>query len=479
MTSSNSILRDRATRPTLLVIAALGALGSIPVRAGDVLPGSDLIFTPAPGAPPYTAMVVVPPMPAGAFGAGSDPFPGVPPPGLPLMGLPVDGTPALDPLMGHGIPGQSDTIIMRPVPASFGGLCPAQVTIPIEIVALNLVSCQPITVTFGGGASSVEYEVRVCLSLTGPQQQGQMTIFHDSLDGGTFVSFLPVRGRLMFAKCNPNAGPGVVSPPDFDPHTVLLTTPTPGDWVHQAPPTAGVMSSPGGSVDHDCLGTTPQIPYPPTSNFVPAFASLGGSCTAPGTNNAKHLTSEEEALAKHGILPPNRAPGTQGGFGDGSMGPCPCLNNSTVAGRGCQHSESVAVYGGAGALLFATGSNRLANDAIGNSQSLTLRALEMRRPPTVCVFWQGTAALAVPVIAGDGLRFLGGALRRIGIKPGCNGKSSYGAGLLDVPVSVSGLLPAAGGTRHYQVAYRDGNPVHCFPNETVNWTNMITIPWIP
>jgi hypothetical protein len=239
------------------------------------------------------------------------------------------------------------------------------------------------------------------------------------------------------------------------------------------------MSSPGGVVDHDCLPATLPIPYPPTTNFVPAYASLGGNCTAPGTFQAKHLTSEEEALAKHGILPPNRPPGPLGGFGDGSMGPCPCGNNSAVPGRGCQHSDSIGAYGGAGALLFATGSNRLANDVVGNPESLTLRALEMRRPPTVCVFWQGTASVAVGIIAGDGLRFIAGALRRVGIKPGCNGKSSYGGNLLDVPVSVSGLVPAVGGTRFYQVAFRDGNPAWCLPAETVNWTNMVEVPWIP
>ncbi|MFN0008097.1 MAG: hypothetical protein ACKVXR_09340 [Planctomycetota bacterium] len=478
MTSTNNIHRDRASRPTLLVIAALCALGSIPVRAGDVMPGSDLLFTPAPGPAPYTAMVVVPPMPAGAFGAGSDPFPGVPPPGLPLMGLPLDGTPPLDPVMGHGIPGQSDTIVNRLTVAPFP-VCPGVQTIPIELVALNLVSVQPITVTFGGGASSAQWEVRVCRSLTGPQQQGQMTITHDSLDGGTFTSFLPVRGRLMFAKCNPNSGPGLASPPDLDPHIVTLMTPVPAPWVHQAPPTSGVMSSPGGVVDHDCLPTTVPTPYPPTSNFVPAFASVGGNCTAPGVAQHKELTREEEMLARHGILPPNRAPGTQSGFGDGSMGNCPCLNNSTVPGRGCQHSDSAGAFGGAGGLLFATGKASVAVDAGGGPESLTLRAIEMRRPPTVCVFWQGTVALAVPVIAGDGLRFIGGALRRIGIKPGCNGKASYGAGLLDVPVSVSGLIPAAGGTRHYQVAFRDGAPAFCLPAETVNWTNMVSIPWNP
>jgi hypothetical protein len=103
----------------------------------------------------------------------------------------------------------------------------------------------------------------------------------------------------------------------------------------------------------------------------------------------------------------------------------------------------------------------------------------MRRPPTICVFWQGNAVLAAPVVAGDGLRHITSGLRRVGIKPGCNGKASYGAGVLDIPVSVSGLVPAAGGTRHYQVAYRDGAPAFCLPVETVNWTNMVSIPWTP
>jgi len=160
------------------------------------------------------------------------------------------------------------------------------------------------------------------------------------------------------------------------------------------------------------------------------------------------------------------------------MGGCPCGNNSVVPGRGCQHSDSVAVYGGAGALLFATGTNSVAVDTGGGPEALTLRAIEMRRPPTVCVFWQGNTSLAVGVFAGDGLRFITTSLRRIGTKDGCNGKSSYGALLGDVPVAVSGLVPAVGGTRHYQVAYRDGFAPFC-PPQSINWTNMVSIPWIP
>ena len=95
------------------------------------------------------------------------------------------------------------------------------------------------------------------------------------------------------------------------------------------------------------------------------------------------------------------------------------------------------------------------------------------------MFWQGNTLLAAPVIAGDGLRFIATGLRRIGIKSGCNGKASYGAGLGDLPVAVSGVVPAVGGSRHYQVAYRDGAPLHCLPNETVNWTNVVSLPWVP
>lgn len=459
---------------TLLAIAALCALGTIPVRADNILPGGDLIFTPAPGPAPYTARVIVPPMPGGAFGVGSDPFPGVPAPGVPLMGIPLEGTPPLDPFAGHGIPGQSDTIVRRlsNAPLVCGG---PPMTVPIQIVALNLVSCQPITVTFGG--TPVLYEVRVCLSLTGTQQQGQMVIGQTTINGGSFSSTLPVRGRLMFAKCNPKTGPGLVNPPDLDPHTVTLLTPAPASWTtnNMGLP---VVSSPGGVVDHDCLGTTAPIPYPATSNFIPGVADIGGTCGAGGAPG-KQITNEEEALARHGVLPPNAQPGAQGGFGDGTMGPCPCGNNSTVAGRGCQHSESVGAYGGAGGLLFATGTTSVAVDSGGGFQSLTLRALDLRRPPTICVFWQGNTLLAAGVIASDGLRFVNGGLRRIGIKAGCNGKVSYGAGLGDIPVAVAGLVPVAGASRSYQVAYRDGAPAFCLVNQSVNWTNAVSIPWAP
>lgn len=45
-------------------------------------------------------------------------------------------------------------------------------------------------------------------------------------------------------------------------------------------------------------------------------------------------------------------------------------------------------------------------------------------------------------------------------------------------LSVSGFVPASGGTRHDQVRYRDGSPVFC--NASIyNWTNGHTIVWTP
>jgi hypothetical protein len=78
----------------------------------------------------------LPPLPAAYFGPGSDPFEGQ----VALVGQPPE------------IPGQcADTLIARTADAYYP-IVPDSATIPTEIVALNLVSSTPITVTTGGGA---------------------------------------------------------------------------------------------------------------------------------------------------------------------------------------------------------------------------------------------------------------------------------------------------------------------------------------
>ena len=97
------------------------------------------------------------------------------------VSLPVIG---FVPLMGNPIgPGDTDTIIHRT-----GGLADGDIgTIPVELVALSLVSANPVDMS-GGNL----YDVHVKLD-PGNASTGHIDILtHDDAPGGTFDSFFDV-----------------------------------------------------------------------------------------------------------------------------------------------------------------------------------------------------------------------------------------------------------------------------------------------
>ena len=166
-----------------------------------IAPGLDLFMTPS-------AFALVP-LPPGFFAPGSDPFGGpmVLQGGPPLVASsPIIFTPA-GPLTGGSlsqvvipVATGGDTSVRRLGPANLpdGG----SDTVPIELVALSLVSVNPITVTYNGGMNPEQWIVQ--MTVPGPQPMGSMTISRiGSSDGGTFTSQLPVRPQLIFTRVNP------------------------------------------------------------------------------------------------------------------------------------------------------------------------------------------------------------------------------------------------------------------------------------
>jgi hypothetical protein len=80
-----------------------------------------------------------------------------------------------------------------------------------------------------------------------------------------------------------------------------------GGWSHT--PEFGIMSSPGGIVDHDCNMGTPPVPFPPTTpNFFPGI--LWGGCAgcaaeaagAPGKIVLQHNATAKGANGSHGVV---------------------------------------------------------------------------------------------------------------------------------------------------------------------------------
>jgi len=165
------------------------------------------------------------------------------------------------PLRGNAIgPGNTDTIVER-----LDGINPFNVgdtdTIDIEIVALSLVSVDPITI------GTADFDLDVTLS-GNPQVIGSMTITHGQPNGGTFSAVLPVDTIVTLTD--------VSNPLNTFNVPFIDTFTSNGLWSHF--PAAGDQ--------HTVLL--------PSGGFHPGVDPLTG---------AKTLTLEQTLLAAHGVLP--------------------------------------------------------------------------------------------------------------------------------------------------------------------------------
>lgn len=147
--------------------------------------------------------------------------------------------------------------------------------------------------------------------------------------------------------------------------------------------------------------------------------------------------------------------------GDGSGAACPCANYG-AAGSGCASSL------GSGARLTATGSPSVLFDTV------TLECDGM--PNATALYFQGTQSIGggAGSAFGDGLRCAGGTVVRLAVKVNVAGASWYPeAG--DASVSERGLLPASGGSRTYQVWYRNAATFCTFA--AFNLSNGVEVTW--
>jgi hypothetical protein len=155
-------------------------------------------------------------------------------------------------------------------------------------------------------------------------------------------------------------------------------------------------------------------------------------------------------------------------FGDNtSPVPCPC-NNTGQPGHGCQNSASTG-----GAMLGATGTTSPDTVVLTSSGEL---------PNAPSIFLQGNALLAQPVAFGDGLRCIGGALKRLYVKLASGGAvSAPGTGDASISARSAALGDpiAPGSPRSYQVYYRDPNLAFCPSPSGNSWnvSSAITVIW--
>ncbi|HEV8113894.1 MAG TPA: S8 family serine peptidase [Planctomycetota bacterium] len=152
-------------------------------------------------------------------------------------------------------------------------------------------------------------------------------------------------------------------------------------------------------------------------------------------------------------------------FGDGSGAACPC-GNTGAPGHGCANSV------GQSAQLSAAGTT--SPDTIVLSASGEL-------PTALTIFVQGPATIA-PAIFGDGLRCVGGSLKRLYAKSASGGvvyAPHAGDPSITARSAALGDPIASGDTRYYMTYYRDPSPSFCPtpPGGTFNASNALSIVW--
>lgn len=155
-------------------------------------------------------------------------------------------------------------------------------------------------------------------------------------------------------------------------------------------------------------------------------------------------------------------------FGEGFPLDCPCGNNG-LPGRGCENSVSTG-----GAMLSGSGNASLSNDTVVLTSTGEL-------PSSLSIFLQGTTVIA-PVFFGDGLRCIGGNLKRLYVKNAVLGTVAAPQGIEPRVSARSAALGdpiPLGATRGYQVYYRDPNLTFCpaTQGDTFNVSNAIAVAW--
>jgi hypothetical protein len=164
-----------------------------------------------------------------------------------------------------------------------------------------------------------------------------------------------------------------------------------------------------------------------------------------------------------------------GNFWD-SAAACPCGNPPSSVGRGCNNSA-----GTGGALLTSTGVASLSGDTVMFTSS-------GEKPSAFSLFAQGTTPLFGGVIFGQGIRCVGGTLKRLYTHSASGGVVSGGFGVgSDLQVHVRSASPPgpidvinAGEARYYFVYYRDPTVLGgCPATATFNATQSGSLVWYP
>ena len=185
-------------------------------------------------------------------------------------------------------------------------------------------------------------------------------------------------------------------------------------------------------------------------------------------NNFYHYNCQVHFPVMVGTIQVNPVPGTTLCFGDGTQTvACPCANTGAT-GHGCENSASTG-----GAVLGVAGEPNPDTVVLLSSGEL---------PNALSIFLQGSTLLATPAVFGDGVRCIGGTLKRLAAHNAVSGAVQFpqsGDPSITARSAALGDPIAPGSIRYYQTYYRDPNLTFCPnpPGNSWNVTNGIQIQW--
>ena len=166
-------------------------------------------------------------------------------------------------------------------------------------------------------------------------------------------------------------------------------------------------------------------------------------------------------------------------FGDGtdSIGNCPCTstagNQNGAPGHGCKNSTTGSIGG-----LMSTAGNACVTATCG-PDTLTFTGTGLL-PTGFSVLLQGSVDISPHVFLGDGIRCVGGTLKRLYVANAVAGTVVYppppGTPSISARSAALGDLLTAGSVRYYQIFYRDPVAAFCPPG-LVNLTNGFKVTW--
>ena len=148
---------------------------------------------------------------------------------------------------------------------------------------------------------------------------------------------------------------------------------------------------------------------------------------------------------------------------------CPCANPPSGAGRGCDNSAATG-----GAVLSAAGAAYLTTDTLVLTTS-------GEKPTATSVLLQGTAPVAAGAVYGQGVRCVGGSLRRLFTQTASGGSITVPGGggpPISARSAAKGDPISPGQSRWYLVYYRD--PIllgGCPPADAFNTTQTGRVAW--